>query len=465
MLSWLFDKPFLKRIGALAIPIALQELFVTLLQFVDTVMVSHIVTDARTEAGESIAIAAVSFAGNNLFLFILLLVGITSGLSIFSAQYWGAGDAHNARKTLGLSMLGAAGAAFIFAVPSFIFAEEFIRFFSTEPEVVRMGALYLRILVFSYICTGLTFSISSVLKSITDVKTPIIISSGAVILNTGLNYLLIFGKFGAPELGVAGAAIGTLIAKSLETAVLIGSLYLRRSPLASTNWRDYFVYPAGFVIRKVRTTLPVVGNEMGWALGVFVYNKIYATVGTDAAMSFTLAERVSFLFMVIFIGTSAATATLSGNTIGRGDLKQAQDDSGRILILFTGIGIILGLLCILSAPLWTAHVFQIETEHMRQVINALIISTAVILPFKVINIHGVNGLMRSGGDTTFSMFVDILSLWGIGVPLGIISAIVFGLPLWAVYLIIGTEEVAKAVVVINRVRTGRWINRVIENPL
>ncbi len=462
MIKWLFNREFLKKMGALAIPIALQEVFTTLLQFIDTIMVSHIDTIAKTESGESIAIAAVSFAGNNFFLFILFMVGITSGLSIFSAQYWGDNDIVNVRKTLGLSLLGSIGAALLFSIPSFFFAESFIEFFSKDPEVIALGAKYLKILAISYVFTGVTFSLSSILKSVAEVKTPIIVSIGAVLLNTLLNYMLIFGELGAPELGVAGAAIGTTIAKIIEMFALIALVYYRKSPLASKNLSDYFIFPAGFVKKKIITTLPVIGNEMGWAMGIFAYNKVYATLGTDAAMSFSLAERVSFLFIVAFIGTSAATATLIGNTIGKGNLEEAQDNSKRIMFFAIGGATLFAIVSGLSAPLWTAYVFNIETEVMRETINALIVCTAILLPFKVINMHGVNGLMRSGGDTHFSMYVDIGTLWIIGVPIAIVSATVFHLPLHVVYLLIGIEELIKAVIVLNRIRSGKWINRVIE---
>jgi len=201
---------------------------------------------------------------------------------------------------------------------------------------------------------------------------------------------------------------------------------------------------------------------MGWAMGIFAYNKVYATLGTDAAMSFSLAERVAFLFLVAFIGTSAATATLIGNTIGKGNLEEAQENSKRIMIFAGGGAVLFAIVSGLSAPLWTAHVFNIETDVMRQTINALIICTAILLPFKVINMHGVNGLMRSGGDTHFSMYVDIGTLWLIGVPIAIVSATVFHLPLHVIYLLIGIEELVKAGIVLNRVHSGKWINRVIE---
>ncbi len=362
---------------------------------------------------------------------------------------------------MGLSLLGSLGGAIIFTVPTMIFAEEFISFFTADAAVISMGGSYLRIISSCYIFTAVTFSLSSTLKSITDVKTPIIVSLIGFSLNSVLNYLLIFGKLGLPEMGVSGAAIATVIAKGTETVILITAIYLRKSPLAASNWREYFTYPKGFVSKIIKTTLPVVGNEMGWALGVFIYNKIYATLGTDSATAFSIAEQVAFLFMVAFIGTSAATATLMGNTIGKNSIEEARENSKRILCLAAGGALIMAILSAIFAPLWASSIFNVETEIMQETITILIICTAITLPFKVINMHGVNGLMRSGGDTHFSMFLDIGCLWLIGVPIAVVSATYYHLPVQWVYLLIGIEEVLKSFIVMKRVKSGKWINRVI----
>lgn len=463
-LNWLFDKTFLQKLGALAIPIALQEVLTTALQFIDNIMVSYIDTSSKTESGESIAIAAVSFAGQNFFLFILLMVGITSGISIFTAQHWGDKDLVNTRKTAAFSLFGSIGGALLFTIPTLFFADQFIGFFSKESAVITMGGEYLRIVCWVYLFTGITFSLSASLKSITDVKTPIAVAIFSVALNTLLNWLLIFGKWGFPEMGVNGAALATLLSGAIGCLTLIGAMIVRSSPLVTKNISEYLTYPAGFIPKMVKTTMPVIGNEMGWALGIFFYNKIFALLGTDAATSFSIAERVTFLFMVAFIGTSAATATLMGNTIGENSLEEARDNSKRILFLAGGSALIIGLISALSSPLWATHVFKIETEVMQQTISALILCTAITLPFKVINMHGVNGLMRSGGDTHFSMYVDIGCLWLIGAPLAIISAVVLKMPVYWVYLIIGIEEIVKSLIVIRRVRSGRWINRLVSEP-
>lgn len=447
--------------SVLAIPIAIQEVLTTFLQFIDNIMVSYINTADKTESGESIAIAAVSFAGSNFFLFILLMVGITSGVSIFTAQFWGDKDLTNTRKTVGFSLLCSIGGALLFSIPSALFADQFISFFTENSAVISMGGTYLRIICISYFFTAVTFSLSSSLKSIANIKTPIIVSFIGFGLNTVLNYLLIFGKLGLPEMGVAGAATATVIAKVVESLILISVLFIQKSPLVTTNFREYVTYPAGFIPKIVRTTLPVVGNEMGWALGIFVYNKIYASLGTDSATAFSIAERVSFLFMVAFIGTSVATATLMGNTIGKNDLDEAQDNSKRIMIFAAGGAVLVGIVCALLAPFWAGSIFHVQTNVMRETITILIICTAITLPFKVVNMHGVNGLMRSGGDTTFSMFVDIGCLWLVGVPIAVVSAVVLKMPVHWVYLLIGIEEILKSIIVLKRVHSGRWINRVI----
>ncbi len=462
MIIWLFNKTFLKKIGVLAIPIAIQEILTTLLQFIDNIMVSYINTPAKTATGENIAIAAVSFAGNNFFLFILLLVGISSGCSIFTAQYWGDNDLTNARRAVGASLIGATIGALLFTLPTFIFADQFIAFFTSDPSVIDLGASYLRIISISYLFTGITFSLGSSLRSITNVKIPISVSIFAVLLNTILNYFLIFGKCGFPEMGVNGAGLATLISKIVEAVLLIVLMKQFKSPLATGKLHEYFTFPTGFIARLTKTTLPVIGNEMGWALGVFAYNKVFATLGTDAATAFSISERVSFLFMVGFIGTSSATATLMGNTIGAGNISEAKENSKRIMILAILIAVVAAIVSGIIAPLWPNYIFKVTTPEMQQIITTLIICTAITLPFKAINIHGVNGLMRSGGDTHFSMFTDIGCLWIIGIPIAIVTGVVLKLPVHYVYLFIALEEVVKSIIILFRIQSGKWIRRVIE---
>ena len=464
-LHWLLDKEFLRKIGVLAIPIASQEVLTTLLQFIDSIMVSYIDTASKTESGESIAIASVTFAGNNFFLFILLLVGITSGISIFTAQLWGNKDINKCKKSVGASLLSSIISSLFFLIPTFLFAEDFVRFFTTNEDVIKLGSSYLKIILFAYPFMAVTFSLSSSLKSIANVKLPITISIIGVLTNTVLNYLLIFGNFGAPKLGVQGAAIATVVAKILESFLLISSIYLLKNPIRALSFNDYFTYPKGFIKKLYKTTLPVVGNEMGWALGIFMYNKIYALRGTDAASAFAISDRVSFLFLVGFIGTASATAILIGNTIGANKINEAKEQGKRIIILAPLMALAVSLITIISAPIWSTHIFHITTGAVQKEITLLIIATAIIYPFKIINLHGVNGILRSGGDTHFSMFTDIGCLWGIGVPIGYISAVVFKMPVYWVYLLIGLEEIIKSIIIIIRIKKDKWLHRVTENSV
>ncbi len=251
-------------------------------------------------------------------------------------------DKNNIRRIIGISLVLSGLLGLIFTLAVIIFPESIMRIFSKDPEVIKLGMDYLAIIVFTYIITGISFTFSIASRSIGQAKMPMIVSIISFVTNGIFNYLLIFGKFGFPKLGVRGAAYGTLIARVIELALVLYAIYSdRENPLAGsigdmTDWnRDFFK-------RYLNTTYPVMINEALWSLGNVMYSIAYAKIGTNAAASVQILNVIYNLFMVLARGMANACTVMVGNKIGAEEEDIAIDYANRFLKLSTLIGGIMG---------------------------------------------------------------------------------------------------------------------------
>ena len=440
------DREFLSRLIRVSLPIAAQNLVVTGLNMIDTVMIGQL---GETE------IAAVALGNQVFFLLLLYLFGVGSGTTVFTAQFWGVRDVRGIRASMGIAlMLGLAGAV-LFTVAATLFPHVVLGFYTADAAVVALGSGYLRIVAVSYVATTLTIIFSLVLRSTGNVRLPLYVSLVSLAVNTTLNMLLIFGLFGFPALGVRGAAIATAVARTLEVVVLLTFAYRRREAPAG-RVSEFLAIPRVFVGRFLRTAAPVILNEVGWSLGITMYMAVYARMGTDVVAAFNISETVARLSLVIFMGTANGSAIIIGNSIGAGKSADAERYARRVLALVPVVGVVIGGLVALLSP-WIPLLFQVTPE-VRETLRSLLLVLAVVLAARATTLHLIVGLLRSGGDTRFSLFVDVVILWCVGVPAAVIGGLVIGLPVALVYLITATEEVLKVALGVHRVLSGRWIH-------
>lgn len=449
MFNSMREPEFLKKFFVLVLPIALQELLLASLHNVDTIMIG--------KTG-GINMAAVNLANKPFFIFLLLMLAITSGSSVFTAQYWGNRDLKGVSRSFGVSFSGAILCSILFSIISLTFPHHILKFFSDDPILIKQGVKYLKIIAYSYIFTAATASISSLLRSTKQPRIPLIISTFSIIVNTILNYLLIFGKFGFPKLEIEGAAIATLIAKAIETSILYVIVYStnnRAAPIPKLmfSWDKKFLRSYG------KICLPILANDLGWATGFTFYSKIYGMIGTSALTTISIIDSTAYLFITLFIGTGHAAAAILGNQMGKGELKESREDANRILqlVIFLSICISFAIICFSS---YIPLLFN-ASDYVRNTASALLIIFALSLPFKVINMNVIAGILRSGGDTLFSALLDISGVWLIGVPLGLTATKFFGWGIEAVFAIIMIEELYKTTLCIWRMYSGKWVKKLV----
>lgn len=445
------SRKFYKIMLSLAIPIMMQNFIMASLNIVDIFMVGAL--------GEK-AIAGVGLANQIFFVYILLMFGITSGGAVFTAQYWGNNDIGGIKRVLGVTLIAGCAGALIFTAGALVFPEWLISLFSKDEDVIRLGGEFLYISGFSYILSAVSIAYSFQLRSVGRVKMPMAVTFIALGINTVLNYCLIFGKFGFPEMGVRGSALATLISRIIEFGLILFLVYRFKYPLAA-KWKELMDFDFQFLIRFFRTSMPVILNELIWAAGVTIYSMVYARMSTEsiAAMQiFSSVERITF---VIFFGITHACAIMIGNKIGANESGEALDYSRRFVKLSLLLGIGVGLFMAFLAPK-IVFIFPMNvTDNVKTMTNEVLAVFGFITWAKVTNMMFVVGVFRGGGDTKFAFAIDAGGIWLIGVPLAILTGMVLNLPLWIVFLALSTEEFFKLVFGIWRFKSKKWIKNVI----
>ncbi|MGI6145624.1 MAG: MATE family efflux transporter [Clostridia bacterium] len=442
------DKEFYKKMLVIALPVTLQNFITSFLNMIDTVMVGKL---GETE------IAAVGIANQYFFLFIMLLIGLSAGSSVFIAQFWGKKDLENIKRIMGVGLSSAILVSLVFTVIGLLFPREVIALFNQDPQVITLGAGYLRIVLVSYIFTAVTFVYSFSLRSIGQAISPMVISAVALLINTFFNYMLIFGKFGAPALGVEGAALATVIARVVETMLLLAYIYSRKGVLAATL-RELTDFNFEFVKKSYHTIFPVVLNEMCWGLASLVYVAVYGRMGTQAVAAIQICTTINNLFLIVAFGLASAAAVMVGNTIGAGEEQLSKDYAQRFSFLSVGAGVGLGLLLAVTSPA-ILSIFNVS-DTVRQASQYIIYICSAIFFIRMLNINLIVGILRGGGDAKQAFIIEGFTMWFIGVPLTIVGAFVFQQPVYIVYALATIEEISKCLLCLLRLKSGLWIKNV-----
>ena len=443
------DSNYLKKLITVALPISAQFFVSSALNMVDVMMVG--------QSGE-VPVASVGLANQIYFLMSVFIFGISAGTSIFCAQFWGKKDIINIQKTMGLGLTINTTVALLFTSAAFFVPKLLISMYSKDSAVIELGSKYLRIVSISYLFTSFTMTFSTTLRSTEHLILPTSSSIFAIMLNTTLNYLLIFGKFGFPELGVEGAAYATLISRFLECTIIILITYIKRYP-AALSLHNAFAYSFDFVKKYLNIVLPSLFTEASWALGVTIYMSIYAKTSTESVAAINIASTIEMLSFVMFIGIAHGSGILIGKSIGENNDRMLKLLTWRSVILVILLAIFMGGLLIAISGIITDfyHIEESTTFFLRNILIIL----GCFFWIKTGNMLFVDGILRNGGDTKFSFFLNFLPIYLIGIPCGLLGAFIFHLPVHFVYLLINIEEIVRFSVGFMRVRSGKWVNNLV----
>lgn len=442
---------FYKTMIHIGLPIAISHLLTSALNLVDTLMIGGL--------GET-AIAGVGVANRLFFLFSLSMYGVYSGCGIFTAQYWGRRDVQNIRRVMGIMLIFGSAVGLLFTLGSLVMPVQLLDLFSNDALAIQEGSKYLRIIGISYLFTAISFMYSFTSRSVHQTTMPMLVSGAALIMNTVLNYSLIYGNFGFPKMGVEGAALATLIARAFEMIAMWSAVYLSKSHPLRASLKELFDIDKALITKIVKTGYPVFVNEATWALGNTVYFIAYGYIGTGALTVVTIAYTVADLFQALFMGIGSACGVMVGNDIGRGDFDKAFEDSKRFLKItaLLSLGIVAGT--ILTRQWIAAMYSELSVETTKMLLDTLVVTGIYQLP-KMFTFTMIVGILRSGGDTHFCMLLDLATVWLVGVPLGFITAIWLQWPVHLVVAAVFFEEWVKVIVTIPRFVSKKWMMKVI----
>lgn len=441
------NKNFLKNMLKLALPIAMQQLLVSCAQLVDTAMVTRL---------GNVVVSSVGVSSRWIFLMNLFYFGISSGSAAMIAQFWGAKEKSNIKKSYGNALFFGIGVAIVFSVCMFFIPELMIKVFSAEQAVIESASQYMKIVALMGVFSAFNQITCTALRATERVNPPLFTSIAAVAVNTVLNYILIYGKLGFPAMGIRGAALATLISAIVQSLLLV--IVLRSSKeIFNDPIKDFFKLNSSFIRRFSLICLPVVFNEAMWAIGTNIYSMVFARQGSEAYAGYTIFSSIEQVAFVFFVGICHACSIMTGKTIGEGDEKGAYKLAKKFLIMTPLTGIITGAaLALVREPLLS--LLGIETQGAFDIASSLILLYCLWLPARNIPYTLIVGTFRAGGDTKIGIVYDCLSLYALSVPVVVILGLVIKVDF--VYLILAMylcEDIPKTIMSLFRFKSKKWI--------
>lgn len=448
-LNTINNKLLLKTMAAVALPIALQSLIGSSLNLVDNLMVGSL--------GEA-ELNAVGVSVQFYFVHWMLLYGFTGGSATFMAQYFGVKDFHNIRKTVGFALTVTVSVSMLFFLTALIFPHYVLRIFTRFPEIIELGSGYVRACAPAFLFTAVTVPFTSALRATQQTRIPLYISGAAFLTNTFLNYLLIFGSWGAPKLGVAGAALATMIARGLEMSLILYMVFGRKNKLCGPI-REFFSYTKSSAVKIVKNAVPTTINETMWGLGTSLYVAAFARIGVTEGAAVQACSTINNLFIMAAFSIGDATLILVGQKLGEGKLDYAYQLAKKMVKIGLVIGLAAGgLLIVFGKPLLSLFEFTDRGTHFALLILIVYGCTMWLTVYNAVNVTGV---LRCGGDTRFAMLAEVLAVWCVGVPMAFLTALVLQWPIYFAVLAVKLEDVVKGIAVTKRFFSKKWVKNVI----
>ncbi|MDK0654442.1 MATE family efflux transporter [Clostridium perfringens] len=442
------DKRFYRLLFSIALPIAVQNLITFMVSMVDTLMVGAL--------GE-IQLSAVSIANNLFFVLTILMFGLAGGSNIMISQYWGKGNVKTIHKILAIMYRVCLLITGIFIFIALFLPKYFMGIFTTDKAVIDFGVSYLRIVCIGYLFYSITNCTIMMLRSVKTVSISIIVYTASLVVNSILNWILIFGNLGAPELGIRGAAIATVCARITEFSIVLVFMFIYERKIG-LKLEHLLKLDKEILKDYVGLCTPVLCNELLWAIGASMISVIVGRMGTEVVAANSI-NGVAHQFVTVFIfGMSNATAVIIGNTIGEGKKEKAKEYAYSIGIFSVVMGCISGLMILLIKP-FVVDFYNVSYSTKLIAMEIMTVTSGIIV-FQSLASNFMMGVLRGGGDAKFVLINDLIFMWLVAIPGGFFVAFVLELPVALVFLVIKCDEILKSLTSVYRVISGKWVNDV-----
>lgn len=452
-------RAFYKKVLAVSVPMMIQMGITNLVSLLDNIMVGRLGTEAMS---------GVSIVNQFVFVFNLLIFGAISAAGIFTAQYHGLGDTEGERHTFRFKFLINVIAA-VLAILAFIaLDDELISLFLHDGSekgdlalTLAFGKKYLVIMLFGMIPYAISQVYISTMRETEQTIVPMIASVSAVFVNLILNYILIFGHFGSPALGVEGAAIATVISRFVEMGILLvwGHTHTDKCPYLIGAYRSFYI-PKVLFISIVAKGLPLMANEFFWSLAVTFRNQAYSTRGLDVVAGLNICTTILNVFNVVYMAIGSSIAIIVGNLLGAGKTDEAIDTDRKMMTFSVTCGTLMGLILIACS-----HLFPMiynTSDEVRAIAAQMMIASAVTMPFCAFA-HSSYFTLRSGGQVMITLLFDSVYMWAIVIPVALILAHLTALPIIPLYALCQCTDIIKAGFGYVLLKKGTWVRRLVSH--
>lgn len=438
---------FEKNVVRIALPVTLQSLLQSSFSVIDQVMIGQL--------GSS-SIAGIGLGGKFASLYAVVLAAIASAAGIMISQYMGRKDEASAAKSfyvnLGFAVVLAAG----FMALCVLFPQRIMAVYTQDEMTKALAVRYIRILAVSFLPMAVSSIVTTMLRCMEKAALPLYASMFALLLNTGLNYLLIFGKWNFPQMGVEGAALASTAAQTISCVVIVLFLLPSGKTRALPSVAGHRTEDQKQYQKQYFTILcPLLVCEFLWSLGENVYTAIYGNIGTDACAAMTMTIPVQTIVIGALGGLAQASGILIGKSLGAKKEAQAYTEAKKLMWYGLAASVLLSV-CLVAASPFYVKIYKVGPE-VQQLTRSLLVAIAVIAPVKVLNMILGGGIIRSGGKTKYIMWIDAVGTWGFGVPLGLLAAFVWKLPIAYVYFILSLEECVRLGISLVIFRQKKWM--------
>ena len=446
--DYIGTKDLYKQMFRIAIPISAQSLITMAITLVDTVMLSDM-GDAQLSA----ACLASSYIG----VFMICCMGIGMGASVLTSRYWGMKEIGSLKKAITIMLRFCIVFAFLFTLPAIFCPGLVMRIYTSDPEIIHYGIIYLKWLIPCYFCIGFATTTMVVLRSIGQVKIPLIGTIIALLINVFFNWMFIYGNLGMPRMEIGGAALATTVSRFFEMIFVFGYMIVADKNVRY-RLRDITMKCGDMVGEYMRISLPVLISDGLLGLGTNAVAMVMGRIGPAFVAANSVTSVVQQLSSILTVGIGNASGIITGHTMGEGDYKKAHREG----YTFTFIGVIIGLIgaviiLLIKQPIIN---FYNVSQEAKAISNDLMDAIVFIITFRSVSSILTKGVLRAGGDTKFLMAGDILFLWIASIPLGALAGLVFHWSSFWVYTLLNIDQIIKCVWCVHRLSTGKWLKKI-----
>jgi putative MATE family efflux protein len=449
------ESGFYRRLWTLAAPMILQNIITTSLGFADIFMVGLL---------GNAEMAAATAANVPVFIIQVVIFGFQSGMAVLVSQYWGRGDTDSINRCLGVALYAVTGFSTLLALITFLFPAQVLRLITPNEELVDLAVRYIQIVGFSYIFNGISSIYAGIQRSTEYPKFGMLLFGVSMCVNTFLNFVLIFGHFGAPAMGITGAAVATLTSRVVEFVIAaVFALSSRRLPL---RW-SCILRPGRAIVRSFLTySTPVVCNEAMWSIGTSMLTVIMGHMANsqDMLAAYALVGNIDKLSTVVCFGLAGSAAVIVGKEIGQGHSRERVYEVSWTLLLVSMLvgGAVMALLLVLLPTFFRPVLFPLFqlAPGAAEAATYLAVVYAVFMPMRAFDITNITGVLRAGGDARVASLIDIGPLWLAAIPLMALTGLVLHAPTWVVCIAMQAENLLKCPIGLVRFHSRKWINDV-----